>query len=138
MTMPRLYFGAASDYSHNAFFRSLLKVSTKTAVPWGSIFFTAFASVAAILFFQSFGRVVNFIVVAMQMNSILLVGSALRLKAGTQVAGYPWTPLCFVIPMAMLLLSAIYFNPADTLKGIALTATSIPVYFWLSRNRSSP
>ena len=42
-------------------------------------------------------------------------------------------PLVFMGVMAMFLVSAVIYNPQDTLIGLALTATGVPVYFWLTR-----
>ena len=55
-------------------------------------------------------------------------------SAGTyRTPGYPVVPLVFMGVMAMFLVSAVIYNPQDTLIGLALTATGVPVYFWLTR-----
>ena len=146
MTFPRLVFAAASRYreltaaSHGLqpFLRGLSLVSSKTAVPAGSILYSAIMSSAALLFFGSFSRIVNFFVVPLQATNILMVASIFKLrirssqtKDAYQTPGYPFVPLVYIGVMALFLLSALYYRPGDTLISVALTATGVPVYRWL-------
>jgi amino acid transporter len=140
MTLPRLFFAGASQYlgaGSNFFFRGLSTVSKRTAVPYGAILFSSALSILALLFFQSFSRLVNFFVVPVQFCGILMVASIYRLrdkagpKTGYRTPGYPVVPAIFVLVMALFLLSAIVYNPKDTLIGIGLTATGVPVYLWM-------
>jgi hypothetical protein len=39
----------------------------------------------------------------------------------------------FIVVMAMFLVSAIVYQPVDTLIGVALTLTGVPVYYRLAR-----
>jgi APA family basic amino acid/polyamine antiporter len=83
---------------------------------------------------------VNFFVVPLQLANILMVGSLFRLRrragaptGGYRVPGYPFTPLVYMVVMAGFLVSAIVYRPMETLIGVALSATGVPVYFWLRR-----
>jgi basic amino acid/polyamine antiporter, APA family len=149
MTQPRLFYAMASQYEPAAsrtilhpFFRGLSRVSGKTAVPTGAILFCATLSIVAILFFGSFSRLVTFFVVPLQLSNILVVAAVFRLPRGTpgpdeyRTPGYPLIPLVFIVVMAMFLVSAIVYQPVDTLIGVALTLTGVPVYFRLARLRS--
>ena len=51
----------------------------------------------------------------------------------TCTPGYPLIPLVFIVVMALFLVSAIVYQPVDTLIGVALTLTGVPVYYRLSR-----
>jgi APA family basic amino acid/polyamine antiporter len=75
--------------------------------------------------------------------NILLVASIFRLRKrfGTpdsyRLPGYPYVPLLFMVVMAFFLLSALYYNPLDSVIGILLTLAGIPVYLGLrGRGRS--
>ena len=147
MTLPRILYTVAAQYAPQAdhtplagFFRGLSAVSPGTGVPTGALIFTAVFSSIALLFFGSFGRLVTFLLVPLQLANILLVSAVFPLRrrrradAGAyRTPGYPVVPLVFMGVMAMFLVSAVIFNPLDTLLGLLLTATGIPVYFWLSR-----
>ncbi|MBI3664748.1 MAG: amino acid permease [Acidobacteria bacterium] len=146
MTFPRLVYAAASRYrdltaaSHGLqpYLRALSLVSSRTAVPAGSIVFSVLMSSAALLFFGSFSRIVNFFVVPLQATNILMVAAIFKLRKRSSrspdayhAPGYPFIPLVYIAVMALFLLSALYYRPGDTLIGVALTATGVPVYRWL-------
>jgi APA family basic amino acid/polyamine antiporter len=144
MTLPRLFFTLAEAHvgagkGVRYFFRGLSRVSPRTAVPSGAILFTVSTSVAALLFFGTFSRLVNFLVVPLQLANILMVSALFPLRkrsgppAGYRTPGYPVTPIVFIVVMAGFLVSAIIYHPADTLIGVALASTGIPVYWRLSR-----
>jgi basic amino acid/polyamine antiporter, APA family len=139
MTEPRLYFAAGSEYQRrNPFFSALAFVS-KSAVPAGSIIFCALTSIAVVLVFGSFSRVANFFVLSMQFINILLVASIYKIPRNAdayKTPGYPVTPAIFIGVMSLLLLSAVYYNPKDSLIAAALTALSFPVYVWLNKNKT--
>ncbi len=147
MTLPRIFYTVAAQYAPQAertplagFFRGLSAVSPGTGVPAGAIIFTAVLSSIALLVFGTFGRLVTFLLVPLQLANILLVSAVFPLRrrrradaAAYRTPGYPVVPLVFMGVMAMFLVSAVIYNPFDTLIGLVLTATGIPVYFWISR-----
>ena len=147
MTLPRLFFTLAAAHVGISrgigrhFFAGLSRVTRRTAVPSGAILFTVTTSVAALLFFGSFSRLVNFLVVPLQLANILMVSALFRLRkrhgppAGYRTPGYPVTPVVYIVVMAGFLISAIAYQPTDTLIGIGLAATGIPVYLWLTKVR---
>jgi amino acid transporter len=151
MTAPRLVYAGAAQYEDdtrdrrgNIVFQSLSFVSRRTSVPTAAIGFSAALAVMALVFFGTFGRLVNYILVPLQLTNILMVASIFRLRrrsgdetAGYRTPGYPWVPLIFVIAMSFLVVSAIYYNPVDTLIGVAMTAAGIPVYLWISKGRNT-
>lgn len=151
MTLPRLFFAAASEYAQRAartpaavFFRALSYLSPNTLVPAGAILFAGGVAIAALLFFGSFSRIVTFFVVPFQFMNILMVGSLFILRprlgkpAYWRVPGYPFTPAIFIAVMSMFMIAALVFNPKDSLIGIALTLAGIPVYRVLTKDGASP
>lgn len=145
MTLPRLYYAAAEQYREqaagrraSAFFRALAWVPARSAVPAGSLLFTVALSITALYFFGTFRRIVTYFVVPVSAVNILMVASVFPLRRrfeGTVTAyrtpGYPLVPAIYILVLALLLASAIAYNPVDTLVGVAMTATAAPVYVWI-------
>jgi APA family basic amino acid/polyamine antiporter len=147
MTLPRLFYTMAAAHVGAAtgplrwFFAQLGRVSPRTATPNGAILFAAFTSIAALLFFGSFSRLVNFFVVPFQLLNILIVAAIFRLRpragmtTGYRTPGYPFTPLVYIVVVAAFMVSAVVAHPMETLIGTSLAMTGGPVYLWLSRGR---
>jgi APA family basic amino acid/polyamine antiporter len=145
MTLPRLYYAAAERYRDQAagrgpsrFFRALAWVPARSAVPAGSVLFTAALAITALCFFGTFRRIVTYFVVPVHVVNILLVASVFPLRrrfedtgAAYRTPGYPLVPAVYILVLALLLVSAIAYNPLDTLVGVAMTATGLPVYWWI-------
>jgi APA family basic amino acid/polyamine antiporter len=146
MTLPRLFYAAASEYVERAagtrlapFFRGMAWLPETRSVPAGAILFAAAISIAALFFFGSFSRIVTFFVVPFQFMNILMVSSIFRLRprlsgpTSFRLPGYPLVPGLFILVMALFLIAALYYNPLDSLIGVALTLAGAPVYRVLSR-----
>ncbi len=145
MTLPRLYYAAAEQYREataprrvSHVFRALAWVAPRRAVPVGSVLFTAALSITALCFFGTFRRIVTYFVVPVHVVNILFVASVFRLRrrfpgaAGAyRTPGYPLVPATYILVLALLLASAIVYNPLDTLLGIAMTSLGIPFYLWM-------
>jgi APA family basic amino acid/polyamine antiporter len=144
MTVPRLFYTVAAANLTQAlgplrlFFASLSTVSARTAVPVQALWFTAIWSVVALAFFGSFSRLVTFLVVPLQLVYILTVAAVFRARrdpaarpGGFRVPGYPLTPLVYIVVLSALLVSTAVFQPLDTLIGLVVTATGVPVYAWM-------
>jgi basic amino acid/polyamine antiporter, APA family len=145
MTLPRLYYAAAERYRHETgsrvpggFFSALAWVPARSGVPAGSVLFTAALSIAALCSFGTFRRIVTYFVVPVHVVNILLVASVFRLRrrlgsipGAYRTPGYPLVPAVYILVLALLLVGAIAYNPPDTLIGIAMTATGVPVYLWI-------
>jgi basic amino acid/polyamine antiporter, APA family len=149
MTLPRLYYAAAEQYRAETagravgrFFDALAWVPARSAVPAGAVLFAAALSIAALCFFSTFRRIVTYFVVPLHLVNILLVASVFRLRPrlgfppGTyRTPGYPVVPAAYILVLALFLVSAIVYNPFDTLIGLAMAATSVPVYLWVRTPR---
>jgi APA family basic amino acid/polyamine antiporter len=147
MTLPRLFYAAASEYVDRAdktlagpVFRSIAHLSPRRNVPSGAIMFAAGISIAALLFFGSFSRIVTFFVVPFQFMNILMVSSIFRLRKklstpdSYRLPGYPVVPGIFIFVMSLFLIAALVYNPLDSMIGIGLTLIGAPVYWLLTRN----
>ena len=143
MTAPRVVFAPASRYAKltgNVIFRILAYVSPRSHVPAAAILFSAALSVAAILFLQTFDRLVSFIVVPLQLFNVVTVAAVFKLRARARenaeqylTPGYPYVPLVFIIVMTLLMANAIVFDPRDTLYGIVILGLGVPAYRWITR-----
>jgi APA family basic amino acid/polyamine antiporter len=145
MTLPRLYYAAAAQYrdetagrAPSRLFRALAWVPGRSAVPAGCILFTLALSVMALCFFGTFRRIVTYFVVPVHVVNILMVASVFRLRrrlgdvaSGFRTPGYPLVPAVYIVALSLLLASAIAYNPLDTVIGMAMTATGVPVYLWI-------
>ena len=147
MTLPRLFYAAASEYRARAdstplrpFFRSIAYLSPKNAVPSGAILFAAGVSIAALFFFGSFSRIVTFFVVPFQFMNILMVSSIFILRPklskpeSFRLPAYPLVPAIFIVVMSFFMIAALVYNPFDSLIGVLLTLAGAPVYRMLARN----
>jgi len=141
MTLPRLFYAAASEYVERAngtllspFFRAMAYLPEARSVPAGAVLVAAATSIAALLFFGSFSRIVTFFVVPFQFMNILMVASIYRLRprlsapGSFRLPGYPLLPAVFIFVMGLFLLTALIYNPLDSAIGIALTLAGAPVY----------
>jgi len=144
MTAPRIVFAAAEKYrAGNPLIEKMAFVSPRTGAPAGAILFSAALAAIAIIFFQTFDRLVAFILVPLQLMNVLTVAAIFRLRSRAaadpnaySTPGYPFVPLVFVIVMSLLMLNAFVYNPVDTLYGLLLTAVGIPVYRILAKNET--
>jgi amino acid transporter len=144
MTLPRLYYAAAAQYDEagragRPLFQALSWVSAR-GVPASCVLFSAALSLAALSFFGTFSRIVTYFVVPLHFVNILMVASVFRLRrrsaepaAAYLTPGYPWVPTAYILVLFLFLASAIVYNPRDTLVGVGMTATALPVYLLISR-----
>ena len=146
MTLPRLFYAAASEYVDRAdntrmrpIFRAMAYLSPKHAVPSGAILFAAGISIAALFFFGSFSRIVTFFVVPFQFMNILMVSSIFILRPrlsrpdSFRLPAFPLVPAIFIVVMFLFMVAALIYNPLDSLIGVALTLAGAPVYAILAR-----
>jgi basic amino acid/polyamine antiporter, APA family len=148
MTLPRLYYAGAAQYAREtagrqgaaSIFRALSFVTPRTAVPAGSVLFAGVAAILALLFFGTFSRIVNFFVVPLQLNNILMVAAVFRMHRlassepdAFRAPGFPVLPLVYIGVIAFFLISAIIFRPYETLAGVGLTMTAAPAYWLIFR-----
>lgn len=147
MTLPRLFFAGGlqfdqqlqADHPLHRFFHALSWIWPRTSVPVGAVLFSATISIVAVLFFQSFSRIVTFFLIPFQAVNILMVASIFRLRKlyplsiGYRTPGYPVTPLLFISVVTLFLISNIVYKPWDSFIGIILMATGAPIYLWMKR-----
>jgi len=139
LTAPRVYFAMAED---KVFFRHLAWVHPKTRVPVIAITLQSIWT-AVILVTGRYDQILNYVTA---MDFIFFAATAsclfvLRRNEGTKASGFripghPWTTGFFCLCSASVVVNAIYRYPANTLIGIAILATGVPVYYiWKRASR---
>ncbi|MBT6030978.1 MAG: amino acid permease, partial [Kordiimonadaceae bacterium] len=149
MSVPRLFYATISDFNQDAsktfmkpFFNALSYLSPKTAVPSGSIIYSAIMATFFLLFFGNFADIVTFLMVPLQFINIWIVSSIFILRPRLSQEGdyktplFPLVPCIFILTMSILIISALIFNTQQSLYGIVLSLTSIPIYLILKNAKN--
>jgi basic amino acid/polyamine antiporter, APA family len=138
LTAPRVYFAIAED---GVFFRQLAWVHPKTRVPVVAITLQSIWTVV-ILLSGRYEQILNY-VTAMDYTFFTLTASCLFLlrkrgpAAGFSMPGHPWTTAFFCLACASVVLNTFYRYPGNTLIGLAILATGVPVYYiWRRTSRA--
>jgi APA family basic amino acid/polyamine antiporter len=131
LTAPRVYFAMAEDGS---FFRQLAWVHPRTRVPVIAIVLQSLWTMV-ILLSGSYGTILNY-VTSMDAMFWALTASCLfvlRRRATTtatfRMPGHPWTTALFCLACAGVVANTVYRYPTNTLIGMAILATGVPVYY---------
>lgn len=138
LTAPRVYFAMAED---GVFFRQLAWVHPKTRVPVVAITLQSIWTVV-ILLSGRYEQILNY-VTAMDYTFFTLTASCLFLlrkrgpAPGFSMPGHPWTTAFFCLACASVVLNTFYRYPGNTLIGLAILATGVPVYYiWKRTSRA--
>ena len=131
LTSPRVYFAMAKD---GLFFKPLAKLN-RARVP---AFAIALQGIVAILITLSgrYEQILNYVVsvdvifFALTAATIFVFRRRHRIDA-FRVPGHPFTTLFFITACSAMLISTIYRYPSNSLIGLGIMLTGIPVYlFW--------
>ena len=136
MLAPRLYFAMAQD---GLFPAAAAVVHPRFGTPARAI--TTQAVLASVLVaLGTFDTIVAYFVFITVVFIAATVGSVfvLRRRDPTfHVPGYPWTPVMFLVMVAVLLALLALNNPLQALLGLGLVAAALPVYRIIWRSRPS-
>jgi len=130
LTAPRVYFAMAED---GVFFRQLAWIHPKTRVPVVAITLQSIWTVV-ILLSGRYEQILNY-VTAMDYTFFTLTASCLFLlrkrgpAPGFSMPGHPWTTALFCLACGSVVLNTFYRYPGNTLIGLAILATGVPVYY---------
>jgi APA family basic amino acid/polyamine antiporter len=137
MTSARIPFAMARD---GLFFSFLSKVSPRTHVPVRAIWMQAL--VACVLALSgTFDQLTNNVIFsAWIFYGLTGFGVFIFRKRFPdfprpfRVPGYPWVPALFVLMAAGLVVNTLVESPYESLVGVALILTGLPVYYWHYRS----
>jgi APA family basic amino acid/polyamine antiporter len=137
LTAPRVYFAMAED---GVFFRQLAWVHPRTQVPMIAIIVQS-AWTVVILLSGGYERILNY-VTSMDWIFFGLSASCLfvlrrRNPEGARVrmVGHPITTALFCVVCWSVAANAIYSFPKDTLFGVAILVSGVPLYYIWKRWR---
>jgi basic amino acid/polyamine antiporter, APA family len=137
LTAPRVYFAMAQD---GIFFRRLAWVHPRTRVPVFAIILQS-AWTMLIVLSGSYGQILNY-VTAMDWIFFGLTASCLfifrrRAPSGPQfrLPLHPISTAFFCAVSWSVVANAVYTYPHDTLIGLGILATGVPIYFVWSKLR---
>jgi APA family basic amino acid/polyamine antiporter len=139
LTAPRVYFAMAED---KVFFRQLAWLHPQTRVPVIAIVLQSVWTVV-ILLSGKYAQILNYVT---SMDWIFFGLSAsclfvLRRRnpsgANVRMPGHPFTTAFFCLACAGLVANTIYKFPQDTLIGMAILVSGVPVYYiWKRSSRA--
>ncbi|MEO8200727.1 MAG: amino acid permease [Gemmatimonadota bacterium] len=143
LVSPRVYQTMAND---GLFFPQIARLHPKYRTPTAAIIFQAAWAVMLTLT-RTYGSLVDYVVfgdwIFFGLTAATLYVFRARDRArGVDPAprgrfsaiGYPVTPALFVLAAAYVVISSIWSNPGNAIKGAGLIALGVPVFlFWKSR-----
>jgi len=140
MAFPRVYFAMARD---RLFLPSVAQVHPNTGAPVRAVAIQAALSTILVLS-GTFDQILNYFMAA-TLLFLILAACAVFVKRHEPIAGhvlhlpgYPFTPLAFVIPTALLVVALLAKDWQRSLLGLAVVAAGIPVSTWVARNHPGP
>lgn len=139
LTAPRVYFAMAED---GVFFRQLAWVNSRTRVPVVAI---TLQSIWTFVILRSgrYDQILNYVT---SMDALFFGFSAsclfvLRrrdpLGGRIRTPGHPWSTAFFCLACAGVAANTIYLFPRNTLLGVAILISGVPVYYlwkWFSKS----
>ena len=130
MLSPRVYYAMARD---GLFFRAVAEVHPRFGTPARAIAIQALlASLLVVL--GTFSQIVAYFVFVAVVFLGLTVAGVIRLRLNSGdgfplvVPGYPFTPLAFLVLVALLLVLLAGHNPLQSFLGVAVVSLGIPAF----------
>ena len=130
MLSPRVYFAMARD---GLFFQSVAQIHPRYGTPARAIAVQAILA-SLLVAIGSFSQIVSYFVFVAVVFLGLTVAGVFRLRADVpgsarlRVPGYPYTPLAFLILVALLLVLLAGHNPMQAFLGVAVVIMGIPAF----------
>lgn len=141
LTIPRLYYRMAKD---GLFFKQLAYLHPETQAPVVAIGLQCVAG-CIILAWGNYQRILNYVT---PMDFLYMVLAAVAIwifrrrdtlerKVAIRVPGHPWSTVFFAAVCTAFVLNAYVAFPKDSLIGLAIFLSGIPVYLLWRRKREA-
>ncbi len=135
LTAPRVYYAMAQD---GLFFKSVATLNTRTRVPILAIILQGLFAILITLsgtYEQILSYVVSddFIFFGLSASCIFVFRARDKRKHSFMMPGHPYTTGVFIIVCVFVVVNTIYKYPVNTLVGIGILLTGIPVYYYWKR-----
>lgn len=141
LSSPRIYYAMARD---GLFFRSIGDVHPRFGTPSRSLLLQAAVATALILA-GSFSQLLTYVTTAMVLFSILSASAVFVLRHRRpdlprpyRLPGYPWVPALFITVYAVIFVCFVVARPRESLLGLAVVASGVPLYWAWNRWQCSP
>ncbi len=134
---PRVYFAMAKD---GLFFKKAGRVHPKYKTPAFSILIQALLACILTLTgtFEQLLTFVMFISIVFWIAAAFAVFTLRKkypdISRPYKVWGYPYVPIVFIIASFGILINTIIEKPVESLAGLAITISGLPVYYFWKRN----
>jgi len=131
LTAPRVYFAMAED---RVFFRWLAWVHPKTQVPVFAIILQSVWTIV-ILLSGRYEQILNYVTsmdwifFGLTASCLFILRSRSQTVAPIRMPGHPVTTALFCLVCWAVAANAIYTAPKDTLIGVAILVSGIPLYY---------
>jgi basic amino acid/polyamine antiporter, APA family len=131
LTAPRVYFAMAED---RVFFRMLAWIDPRTQVPVAAIILQSVWTMVIVLW-GTYDAILNYVTSMDAMFWALTAGCLFVLRRREPAAsafpmpGHPWTTAAFCLVCAGVVANTIYQYPKNTLIGMAILASGVPLYY---------
>jgi basic amino acid/polyamine antiporter, APA family len=138
MSAPRVYFAMARD---GLFFSSVAVIHKRYGTPARAIMIQALLASFLVLV-GTFNTIISYFVfvviifIALTIIALFLLRRKSPQSAVYRTPGYPFTPIIFLILIALLLLLLAGNDPLQAFLGVGVVALGLPVYYLLFRGRS--
>jgi len=140
MAAPRVYYAMAED---GLFLEIFARTHPRFGTPANAILLQA--AIATVLILRgNFQQILGYFVFAAVVFIGMTVAGLFVIRRRTQnsasvvlTAGYPFTPLFFLLLVAMLLILLAGHNPREVLLGCAVVLAGLPVHALLARRTGS-
>jgi APA family basic amino acid/polyamine antiporter len=137
LTAPRVYFAMAQD---GAFFRQVAWVHPKTQVPVFAVLVQSLWTLV-IVFSGTFEQILSYVVsmdwifFGLSASCLFVLRRRTHTSRAVRVPGHPVTTILFCLVCFFIVLNTIYRYPANTLIGIGILLSGVPVYYLWKRPR---
>ena len=141
LTAPRIYYAMAKD---GLFFRRVARLHPRYQTPAFAIIIQSLWAIMLILFWRTFENLISYVVFTDWIFFALATASVFILRTREpnavrpyRTAGYPWTPLFFVVVSLWFIVNTFISKPEQAWAGIGFLALGVPVYYmWKARRKS--
>lgn len=138
LTAPRVYFAMAED---GLFFRSVARLSSRHVPVIAIILQGVMAMIIALS--GKYEQILNYVVTVdfiffgLTATCIFVFRLRSRDNSGFRIPGHPVTTILFILACWIVVGNVVYSYPHNSLIGLAIMASGLPVYYLWRRRRAA-
>jgi len=137
-TGARIYYAMAKE---GLFFHSFATIHPKFKTPVNSLLGQGMWSCFLVLT-GSYDQLITYVVFVSWLFYAMSAAGVIVLRRREpgrerpyRAWGYPWTPIVFILFAVYLVVSSVVANPRDSIFGMLLAGSGIPLYFWWKKKK---